>query len=501
MAVANLQKGKYNNINAMSKQKPAILVIVFVATFATLLFSFPKKAKASLTSTSVTVANSRLSFKAGVNTGTSGSSLVTINNSGFPDNDTNHLFPGDILCFTDAGQNGCIGNTTYKIDSIIDSTHFNLTTPLAGNLDTAGYAVATQSGTWTISFGVGSTVPAGGSILITIPMADNANGNNGIPDSSGTVDTSGFDLNKLVAANVSVSGCTDANWGVATITAGSGTGDHTISIPRITTPCSGTVTVTIAGNGLVNPAPITSGHTQGVADIYGVTVATRDSGSNTLDSSVPRAFLVEAVLISATVDESLSFIVEGLASGTYCGHTTFTTTATTVPWGHLPSANNFFYAAQQLIINTNASGGYAVTIQENDQLGKNGNVCTGTVPSAGNYTFGAGTCIRDTVCDSGTCSEVTAADWTDALNAPGIGYSEASESGTDAPFFYNEKTRVFSAKQLADKQGGETPQVVMSNTGPVSGSSVYICYKIAVPGNQPSGYYYNIAKYTATSTF
>ena len=154
----------------------------------------------------------RFSFKAGISAGTSGSSLVTITGSGFPDNNTNHLFPGDALCFTDAGQNGCIGSTTYTVGSIIDSTHFNLTVPLADNLDTSGYAVASQSGTWTIPFTISSAVPNGGSILITIPMADNANGNDGIPDSSSGVSTSGFDLNKLTAGNITITGCTPADW-------------------------------------------------------------------------------------------------------------------------------------------------------------------------------------------------------------------------------------------------------------------------------------------------
>jgi len=134
-------------------------------------------------------------------------------------------------------------------------------------------------------------------------------------------------------------------------------------------------------------------------------------------------------------------------------------------------------------------------------MGRNGNTCTGTSPSGGDYTFGSATCIRDTVCASGNCSESTSADWTNATSYPGLGYSLASQSGTDASFFYNEMARTFSAKQLADRQGSETAQAIMSNSGPVSGSSVYICYKITVPGNQPSGYYYNIAKYTVTATF
>lgn len=489
------------------KRKLILPTIIFVAFLVAFYFIFPKKMDAALTASSITMANSRLSYKAGVATGTLGSSVITITGSGFPDNDTDHLFPGDVLCFTDAGQNGCIGNTTYTVASIVNSSSFNITVPLANNLDTSGYAVATQSGTWTVSFTTGSEVPNLGSILITIPMADNANGNNGIPDSTSSVATSGFDLRGLVAGNVTITGCTPANWGTPVITVGSGTTDHKITIPRNTSSCTGgsAIVVTIAGNGIVNPAPITSGHTQGTADIYGVTVTTRNELDGTIDSSTPRAFLVEAVLISATIDESLSFIVSGIASSTpsICGQTTSVqTTATSVPWGHLAAPNTFYYAAQQLIINTNSAGGYTVTIEENDQMGKNGNVCTATSPSAGEYTFGAGTCIRDTVCASSNCSESASSDWVTATTYPGLGYTLASQSGTDAPFFYNEKTRTYSAKQLADKtQGGETAQVIMSNSGPVSGSSVYVCYKLTVPGTQPSGYYYNIAKYTATATF
>jgi hypothetical protein len=480
------------------------LFFVFVVTFISLSFYLTKKAdSASLTGAKVTLANSRMSYKALISSGSAGSSLITIQ-SGSGDATTSHLFPGDVLCFTDAGNNVCRDNTTYTVASIVDSTRFNLTTPLVTALTATDYAVATQSGTWTVAFTNIAQVPNGGDIIITIPMADNALGNNGIPDTAGTVATSGFDLRGLVAGNVTITGCTPGNWSTPVVTAGATTVDHTIVIPRITGSCAAlsAIEVTIAGNGIVNPAPITSGHTLGTADVYGITVSTRDGSDNIIDTAIPRAAPVEAVLISGTVDESLSFVVAGLASSTYCGQTTITSTATSIPWGHFAATNTFYYSAQQLTVNTNAASGYVVTIEENDQMGKNGNTCTGTTPSVGDYTFTAGTCIRDTVCASSNCSESVASDWITASSYPGLGYSLASQSGTDAPFFYNEKTRAFSAKQLADKtQGGETAQVIMSNTGPVNASSIFVCYKITIPGTQPAGYYYNIAKYTATATF
>jgi hypothetical protein len=497
----------------MSKSKLvlSVLVVVFIATFVSLSVRIRKVVKAaSFTNASVTLSNSRMSYKALISSGSANSSLITIQ-AGSGDATTGHLFPGDVLCFTDAGNNVCRDNQTYTVANIIDSTHFNLTAPLTTALTATDYAVASQSGTWTISFVTANQVPNGGSLLVTVPMADNstsAQGNNGIPDTSSAVTSSGFDLRGLVAGNVVASGC-GATWSASTITVGGGASansDHTFSFNRTTAACGvgQTITVTVGGSGIVNPAPITTGHTQGAADVYGITIATRDSGSNNIDSAVVRAAPVEAVLISGTVDETLSLIVAGLGTGvSHCGQTTnITTTATSVPWGHFAASNTFYYGAQNLTVSTNGATGYIVTIQENDQMGKNGNVCTNNVPSTGNYTFSAGTCIRDSVCSAGTCSESNPTDWTDATNYPGLGYSLATTGGsTAATFFYNEGSRTFSAKQLADKEKPETAATIMSSSVPVSGDAIDVCYKITIPGTQPSGYYYNIAKYTATATF
>jgi hypothetical protein len=500
----------------MHRTKLIALVIVFVGSFVALSLHFTGITNASsLTSASVTVTNSRMSYKALISSGAAGGSLITITAGSYPDPNTNHLFPGDKVCFTDAGNNVCRDNTTYTVDSIVDGTHFNITSPLTTALTATDYAVASQSGTWTIGFTTTNAVPVGGKIIVTVPANDAntpAQNNNGIPDSASGTSTNGFDMNGFTTANATVTGgCTPANWGTAgaataVTVGGSGTTDTTISWTRTTNSCAGgsAITISLAGNGIVNPAPVTVGHTQGTADVYGVTLATTD-GTNTIDSAVPRVAPVEAVLISANVDETLSFVVAGLTGGTqtYCGSQTYiATTATSVPWGHIAATTTFYYAAQQLTVNTNAASGYAVTVQENDQMGKNGNVCTGASPSSGQYTFGTGTCIRDTACSASACNYNTTSDWTDAVNYVGLGYSESSVSGTDAPFYYSEKTRTFSTKELPDQQAGSQPaQTIMSNSGPVSNSQIDLCYRIDIPGTQPSGYYYNIVKYTATATF
>jgi len=506
----------------MAKKYRKILVslIIFFQFLYFYLIKIPQNINildtANFSSASATLGNSRLSYRAGVASGTSGTSIVTIDGSGNPDNNTNHLFTKDTVCFTDSGQNGCIGSKTYTVANIIDGTNFNTSTALTNTLLSDGYAVASQSGSMVIAFTTTTEIPSNGDLLITIPMADNADGNDGLPDTSSSVATNGFDLNGIVAADISVTGCTDANW-VATevITEGSGTTDHTIRIDRQTSTCAAAsaIVVTIDSSpGIVNPAPITSGHTQGTADGYSINVISRDGSDNELDTVNTKVAPVEAVFVSATVDESLSFTIAGISadSGDYCGVTRTASspdsTAYSVPWGTIPStyAEATHNAAQQLTVSTNATSGYKVYAEENDQMGRNGNVCTGATPSAGEYTFSSGICIRDTACGGTPCTHTTPQDWTDMATYPGFGYSLEDQTGTDAQFEYND-TGTFQTKQFADQ---EAPEVrsdasaeIMTNAAPVAGSSVYVCYRVAIPGTQPAGYYYNKIKYTAVPTF
>lgn len=447
------------------------------------------------------MSNSRLSYRAGISSGSSGSSLVTIDSSGNADNDTDHLFPGDTLCFVDAAFSGCSGQTppsTYTVANIPSSTTFNMTNPLANALTSNDLAVASQSGTLTVSFVNTQVVPSDGDILITIPAVNTATAqtNDGYPDTSSAVTSNGFDFKNVAASGISTTGCTDGNWNTTeTITTGTTTTDHTIRIDRQTSSCAASSTVTVTIQSVINPAPISSGHTQGTADVYAINAVTRDGSDNTLDTVDMKVAPVEAVFVSATVDETLSFSVAGVSSSTtHCGATTsVTTTAMSVPWGTISTADSFLNAAQTLTVSTNAVSGYSVKIEENDQMGKNGVACSGA--SAGESV----NCIEDTTCDSG-CTQSSSTEWTTATNN-GLGFSLANVSGTDASFTYSESSRTFSSRQIADQEASETKANIMSASTPKSGSSVDVCFRITVSSTQPAGYYYNIVKYTATGVF
>ena len=471
-----------------------------------------KLESASLTSASATLSNSRLSYRAGISgTPGAGTAAVDIDAADNADNDTNHLFPNDTVCFSDSGENGCSDETTYTVSNLVDSDTFNFTPGLVGALETTDLVIATQSGSLTIAFTTVAEIPADGDILVTLPAINVDNKTcDGIPDTAASVSVNGFDLKNVAAGDIATTGCTDGNWvATETIACGSSSADHTIRIDRQTAACaaSSAITFTIDSDpGIINPAPVSSvEHTQGLADAYTINIKTRDGSDNTLDEIDIKAAPVEAVLVSATVDETISFQVAGLGVGsTACGVATdVTTTAYSVPWGTLATADTFVDGAQQLTVSTNADGGYSIKVEENDQMGKNGVDCSGA--AAGESV----NCIQDTTCSASGCDQATGYDWTAADTYQGLGYSLENYDGTDASFVYDSDdpcsstaaAGTFCAKQFADQEVPETKATIMTNASPVNSKDVYVCYRIAISATQPSGYYHNKVKYTATATF
>ena len=243
--------------------------------------------------------------------------------------------------------------------------------------------IATQSGSLTIAFTTANQIPLNGDILVTIPAIQTASKTcDGFPDTNSTAATNGFDLSTVAAADISVTGCTDGNW-VATeiITCGNGSTNHTIRIDRQTTACTAgsAITVTIDSSpGVINPAPINTGHTQGAADVYEINVKTRDASDNTIDSSDVKVAPIEGVFVSATVDETLSFTVAAVTadSGSFCGVTRTSSspdsTVYSIPWGsisstYLAATHN---TAQQLTVSTNSYQDIKSILKKTIRLGK-----------------------------------------------------------------------------------------------------------------------------------
>lgn len=485
-------------------KKLIVLLLLVVAVSIWTLFVPKSIRSAALTSASVTLSNSRLSYFAKT-TGShaTGASSINIATSANSDINTNHLFPNDGVS---VGVNGA-----RTVARIVDSDTFVLNTPLTVSVATGGNVYATQSGAVTIAFTLASQIPTNGYIRITIPDPASG-GNDGAPDTGASIAVSGWDLNGIAAADITVSGGTGCTWNATeVITAGSGS-SHFIDATTTTTCTGGTVTVAIDSSpGLVNPAAISSGHTAGTADVYQWTIGTYDgdpAGAGILLDTVDVTVApIEGVLVSATIDETLSFSVAGVTadSGTTgtCGITRTASspdsTAYSVPWGtisptYLAATHN---TSQLLTVSTNADNGYAVTIVENDQMGKDGITCTGA--TAGE----SASCIQDTTCAASPCnSQSTFVDWTAVPGSyPGLGYSLEEVTAAEAPFEWDDSAAAFNAKQIPDTEAAEAATTIMSNAGPVDTSQVYICYRIDVTATQPAGYYFNKVRYTATAVF
>jgi len=470
---------------------------------ARLSFFEPQVLDASgLSSASATLSNPRLSYEAGLGASpiAAGNTVIVITNSGNADNDTTHLFPKDTVS---------VGpNLGLKVTSVADSVTFVVDTGLGTGVTSADKVYSIQSGTLTTSFYTGSAIPIGGSISVSIPAATGAisgGPNDNYPDTAALA-SNGFDLNSITNSDTTC----PSGFSVGTLTAGTGgpSNPHIITCNwggAAALPSGANLSVTIGtpAKGLINPAPATS-HVQGVSDSYGISLNTKsiaNGGGTTLESIVTKVAPVEGVLVSATVDETLNFTVAAVTSGNItatCGFTPsgtlMSSTATAVPFGNNLLANTFYNAAQQLTVSTNAPSGYTVKVEENDQMGKEGKICTGAAAAE------VDNCIKDTTCNGGACTESTSADWFTNTNN-GLGYSLSDVSGANASFLYNESGRAFSTKQFADMEATETKQTIMSSATVVSGSSACIVYRLSVSGTQPAGYYFNKIKYTASATF
>lgn len=491
------------------KRKSVFYIVVLIA-FAVGLFAYPDTSQsAGLTSAKDTLSNSRLSYDASIDSGgvSSGETTITID-TGSVDDNTNHLFPGDTICFANNGYDGCIGNTTYTVGSILSSTKFTITSALGDALGDNDHVVATQSATHTVVFTTASAI-TNGSVLLKVPARDtSANSNDGFADTgSDSSNTQGFDLNSTAASDIACSGGAPT-WGAETVTSSgsSSSGEHELIFPFTgTLAASTTVTCTIT-NKLINPAPA-SDHTQGTADDLQITIETYDHATpgsgNLVDNTDVSVAPIEAVFVSATVDETLAFSIGAVGTGaTACGaNPDVASTFNTVPFGTL-TLNSFKDIAHDLEVSTNSPNGYAVTAIATDQMGRNGNTCTGDAGAGNN-------CIPDTTCDGGSCDHTAANidDWETATNN-GFGFSLDSNDGTDAAWEWDSTSgncdgagSDFCAGQFADEENSQSAVTVMSNAGAVNSKNVYVCYRVSVGATQPAGYYYNTVRYTATPTF
>jgi len=482
-----------------------VLVLLFIIPF---LLLYPKHLhSAPPTSIKDTLSSSQLSFFARLAVGNSATdTLLKIAISGNPTNTTNNLFVGDTVGIGVSGANGRL--VPYIVGDIGNTAQFQITTGVGqSNAFTTAAVIATQSAIHTITFTPKTNITNGAwQFLIKATSRDGEDENDGIPDQQG------FDLGQDVGSTsigpgtrlktADVTCPFGATASVGTTVVVSANSYHIVNCKLgagITNPVDVEATLTIGralstGSQLINPAPALS-HTEGkadsTADTYTFYIRHLDAGDIVVDADTAagKIAVVESVRVTATVDPTLSFIIDNTNVGsgaTICGNTlgapATATTATSVAFGSL-SLGAFNDLAPRLSCVTNADGGYIVTVYEIDPM----------------TSINTGITIPDTDCD-GACNTVTAAEWTTDTTNSGWGYSLQNINVGTSLFNYNNGGATFAGKAFAD--GAANAKQIMKNTStPTTTERAYLCYRLTASTLQKAGSYENQLIYTATTTF
>lgn len=478
----------------MSKNGLSILFIATILFGGSTFFLHPQTQSASLTEASVTLSNSRLSFRARLDSGnTVGSSIVDIKTSTISTHtsgSTAQIRKDDPII---------IGSNSYTVLDTNPPGVMRLTTGLLSGDNTEDTtARVAQTTNLTVRFRTASAIN-NGSFRVLVPAAA-SNAADGDPDPGffdyGTVaptvtcptNQTGYTFSGPAAAAsaVTINGQAYHSFTCSYTGAGGVGTDFTTGAQLFTI------------NGLINPAPRT-GHTDGVANSHTLLIQHLDSSNTVQDATSVAVGVVEAVKITATVAPVINFSITGVTSGTSkCGvNTDVTTSALEVPFGVL-SLSNFLNAAQVLTVSTNAANGYAVTAIANDQLGRNGVTCPGDDTLDIN-------CIRDSRGDNASMSHTTADEW-NVTTTKGFGYSLAAGTGSPTvPFAYNSSagscTGAFCARHFADAEDSESPVSIMTHGSVADGHTIDVCYRVIPTVTNAAGEYQNSVTYTATATF
>lgn len=477
---------------------------------------FSQARSANLSSVSVTLSTARLSFSGIEASGNSvGASEVILNTTpgAAPSTSAANLFEGDSVL---------VGSRQYKVASPSMGARFPITghdttpsldTLQAGDADAGDRVIASRSAAFTARFTTATAIP-NGAFRILVPAAS-SNANDALPDQTGWDYGGGPDSNVTVACPSDVnSGGHDYDFvtGIASASALTRNGQvyHTFTCKYSGTGGTGTTfngstfDPMVVNQRLINPAPAAA-HSLGTGDTYRIIVEHLNGftdGDDVADSTSASVAVIESVLVTATISPQITFQVAGISGSTSrCGITTAAdTSATSVPFGQL-SVSAFRNLAQQLLVSTNASGGYAVTTTAANQLRRSGEACLGDATTGG--------CIPDSRGDNNAMTQTTPDAWTNT-GVKGFAYSleDNTVGAGDMAFTHNSASGTCTGaagncwRQFADTEDGQSAVQIFNSATVADNENVYVCYRAIVSSSQQPGTdYATTVTYRATATF
>jgi hypothetical protein len=300
-----------------------------------------------------------------------------------------------------------------------------------------------------------------------------------------TTGSNAFDLSAIAIGDLDIS----INGSDRTIVAGAPAANQFQAVINTTTDVitftsGGGTAVGVAGDDIVirvgtNAAGGTNRVTNPTAGSYEFLVT-----AGTVDTGRTRVAILDNVDVTAIVNTSFTFVVDGLATSTAVNGTTTTgsTTPSAIPFGVL-TAGEIKTMAQRLSVTTNARNGFVVTVeQDQNLLSSTGADIDGFIDGA--YTNTPSAWVAPT---NNIGNENTWGHW-------GL-TSEDSDLNSD---------EFGSALFVA---ASTTPRQIFSHTGPADGTTANIGrtqvgYQIQITPLQEAGDDYNtILTYIATPTF
>ncbi len=243
-------------------------------------------------------------------------------------------------------------------------------------------------------------------------------------------------------------------------------------------PANGTTTIQIGTNatfGATGNAQLTN-PAVGSYEID-VTAGAADSGST-------RVAIISPVVVTAAVDTSFTFTVAGVATGTVNQEAiTGSTSATSIPFGVL-TQGSATTSAQQLSVSTNASYGFAVTVQVSQQLlSSTGADIDGFIDGAYTNTPVAWVPPTGTISDENTWGHWGLTTEDASLTA---GLTDPFDAGGTGQLFVSASTTPVEVFRHNGPSDGVTPNVGRTRVG----------YKVEISPLQEAG-----NDYTATLTY
>ena len=271
----------------------------------------------------------------------------------------------------------------------------------------------------------------------------------------------GMSVNLASATSTGWSGWTYASWsaGFATTTTG-------FRYTYATGEAGGSA-YSFSATNITNPSATST------AFAWVNTYTNTDCSTGATDSGVAAFAIISGISVTATVAESLTFSIAGVASAqsVKTGVTTnFATTATTLPFGTLSSSTNQI-GAHDLTVTTNATGGYTTTTK---------------------YTGALTSSAADTITDhTGTNDSPTSFP---AAGTEAWGYTTNDASlgtGTTGRFGDTNVWAGFST----------TAYEVAYSSGPVSSETTRMGYQAGISGTTEAGDYSTTVVYVATPVY